>query len=71
VIPTTIEEGEADGVAAALAQRRRLSFVTLADSPPAIAALQNDLRSDGAILDYAMPATIASTGRPPKQRGGW
>lgn len=71
VIPTTIEEGEADGVAAALAHERRLSFVALDASAPAIAALQADLRSDGAILDYAEPLTIASTGRRAKQPDGW
>jgi ribulose 1,5-bisphosphate synthetase/thiazole synthase len=59
VIPTTIEEGEADGVAAALANERGLSFSALAASPEAIASLQTDLRRDGAILDYAAPATIA------------
>jgi ribulose 1,5-bisphosphate synthetase/thiazole synthase len=62
VIPTTIEEGEADGIAAAIAHERRLSFAELDASAPAIAALQSDLRSNGAILDYTEPVTIAKTG---------
>jgi hypothetical protein len=53
VIPTTIEEGEADGVAAAYALDHRLSFPGLDDSTAAVAALQSDLRSHGAILNYA------------------
>ncbi len=40
VIPTTIEEGEADGVAAALAGERHVSFVTLEQTPRWIALLQ-------------------------------
>jgi hypothetical protein len=51
VIPTTIEEGEADGAAAALARQRHLTVAALDESPPAIAALQDDLRRNGAILD--------------------
>jgi hypothetical protein len=58
VIPTTIEEGEADGAAAALALARHVSFGTLDRSPVLIADLQRNLRRNGAILDYA-PATLA------------
>jgi hypothetical protein len=71
VIPTTIEEGEAGGVAAALAHQRRLSFAALGASPQQIAALQSDLRSNGAILDYTAPLTIASAGVRAKRSGGW
>ncbi|HEV8020200.1 MAG TPA: FAD-dependent oxidoreductase [Candidatus Lustribacter sp.] len=53
VIPTTIEEGEADGVAAALAGERHLSFITLDETPRLIATLQSELRRNGAILDGA------------------
>jgi len=67
VIPTTIEEGEAAGVAAALTHERGISFAALAASGPAIAELQNDLRSNGTILDYTAPVTIASTGRANKR----
>ncbi|MGA2395656.1 MAG: FAD-dependent oxidoreductase [Candidatus Lustribacter sp.] len=56
VIPTTIEEGEADGAAAALAQTRRVSFIALDQTPALIGALQRDLRRTGAILDYTPPA---------------
>jgi hypothetical protein len=50
VIPTTIEEGEAAGAAAALAARERRSFAAIATSPAAIALLREDLRAHGAIL---------------------
>ena len=53
VIPTTIEEGEADGAAAALAIERHVSFSALDQTPGLIATLQDELRRAGAILDYA------------------
>lgn len=56
VIPTTIEEGEAAGAAAALARQRRLSFIALDQTPADIATLQADLRRNGAIIDYAAPS---------------
>jgi hypothetical protein len=56
VIPTTIEEGEAAGDAAALAQRDRLAFTTMARDPSAIAALRDELQRDGAILTYGVAA---------------
>jgi len=71
VIPTTIEEGEADGVAAALVLQRRLSIVGLAASATEMAVLQSELRSNGAILSYAAPVTVASTGRRATLPGGW
>ncbi len=52
VIPTTIEEGQADGVAAEIARRRGLTFPALAASQAGIAALQDDLRRAGAVLDH-------------------
>jgi hypothetical protein len=58
VIPTTIEEGEAAGAAAALARHRRLTFIALDQTPADIAALQADLRRNGAILDYAAPPNL-------------
>jgi hypothetical protein len=51
VIPTTIEEGEADGAAAAFANQRHLTVTAIDANPAAIAALQDDLRLHGAILD--------------------
>jgi hypothetical protein len=50
VIPTTIEEGEAAGAAAALAASRHLTFAAIAGSTEAIAALRDDLRDHGAIF---------------------
>jgi hypothetical protein len=50
VIPTTIEEGEADGAAAALAHQRHTTVAALAQTPAAITALQADLRRHGTIL---------------------
>jgi hypothetical protein len=53
VIPTTIEEGEAAGTAAALAAREHLAFTAMARDGVALATLRGILRHDGAILDYA------------------
>jgi hypothetical protein len=55
VIPTTIEEGEAAGAAAAEAADRQLTFPELDARPAAIVALQTDLRRNGVLL----PAEIA------------
>jgi hypothetical protein len=59
VIPTTIEEGEAAGDAAALSEQRNVSFATMSANQRDIAALRAMLRGDGVILSYrasAMPA---------------
>ncbi len=56
IIPTTIEEGEAAGAAAALAVHRQLSFEALASSAAAISALREDLQHGGVIL---APAAVA------------
>jgi hypothetical protein len=58
VIPTTIEEGEAAGAAAALAERSGHTFADLALDRPLTEALQNDVRRNGALL----PAFIAMRG---------
>jgi hypothetical protein len=63
VVPTTIEEGEAAGTAAALADQHHLTFTVLAASVTDVADLQSDLRRDGAILDYAPDMTVASDGK--------
>jgi hypothetical protein len=60
VIPTTIEEGEAAGSAAAQSETRHISIAALAASPVDIAALQRDLRRNGAILDYTATNTVAA-----------
>lgn len=53
VIPTTIEEGEAAGVAAAYAGRANVTFQALARNTTAIAAVRAQLERDGTILSYA------------------
>jgi hypothetical protein len=52
VIPTTIEEGEAAGDAAALAAQRHLTIAALAHDANDVTDLRAELRSDGAILSY-------------------
>ena len=53
VIPTTIEVGEAAGAAAALAHQRHITVAAIDATPAALAALQDDLRRHGTILDHA------------------
>jgi hypothetical protein len=55
VIPSTIEEGEAAGIAAALAARDRVSFEQFAADRGDIAALRDRLSDDGAELAYREP----------------
>jgi len=50
VIPTTIEEGEAAGDAAALANQRHLTFAQIDRTPAALTALRIELSGEGAIL---------------------
>ncbi len=50
VIPTTIEEGQAAGTAAALVNARHITVAELARTPTDIAALQTSLHAAGAIL---------------------
>jgi hypothetical protein len=52
-IPTTIEEGQAAGTAAALAIARHVTVASLDASATCVSALQRTLRHDGAILEYA------------------
>jgi hypothetical protein len=51
VIPTTIEEGEAAGAAAALGAARGWTFPDMAARGPALTALRDDLRAHGAIVN--------------------
>jgi hypothetical protein len=53
VIPTTIEEGEAAGDAAALAQREGQSFLEVTRDASEVAELRSLLLHDGAILSYS------------------
>jgi hypothetical protein len=59
VIPTTIEEGEAAGAAAAQAFVRHLTFVQLATSLADVAALRDDLRDHGVIFTPSARADVA------------
>jgi len=59
IIPTTIEEGEADGAASALAQRQRIDFVQLAQRSAALADLRHDLAANGAIVGEPATQTLA------------
>jgi hypothetical protein len=64
VIPTTIEEGEAAGIAAAYADRHRVAFTTIARDAGALAAIRERLAANGAILSYdAARAGGEGTGR--------
>jgi hypothetical protein len=56
VIPTTIEEGEAAGDAAALAQREGQSFLAVTRDASEVAELRALLLHDGAILTYSRRA---------------
>jgi hypothetical protein len=59
VIPTTIEEGEAAGAAAAQAEAHHITLAALATSMPEIAELRDDLRAHGAIFATSPSADIA------------
>jgi hypothetical protein len=59
VIPTTIEEGEAAGEAAALSQHANITFAAMAGSADAISGLRAALRDDGVILTYRTPSPLA------------
>ena len=60
VVPTTIEEGEAAGIAAAYAQRSGTTFTAMAHDATAIAAVRELLLHNGTILSYdAPPQTVA------------
>ena len=59
VIPTTIEEGEAAGEAAALSLHENITFAAMAGSADAISGLRAALRDDGVILTYRTPSPLA------------
>jgi FAD dependent oxidoreductase len=62
VVPTTMEEGQAVGLAAALSIERRVSIPQMVEQPALIHDLQADLHNQGAFL---LPDTLASLGTPP------
>lgn len=53
VVPTTIEEGEAAGIAAAYAEHARVTFLAMARDAAAVAAVREQLLRNGSILSYA------------------
>jgi hypothetical protein len=59
VIPTTVEEGQAAGLAAVLSLEERVSIPQLAEQPDLIHDLQAGLHDQGA---YLLPDTLASLG---------
>jgi FAD dependent oxidoreductase len=63
VIPTTIEEGEAAGDAAVLAQREGQSLLTVARDASEVAELRAQLLHDGAILSYSRRGAHPSQGQ--------
>jgi hypothetical protein len=69
VIPTTIEEGQADGTAAALVNARHITVAELSQTPAGITALQSGLRDAGAILAYTgtTVAHVSTTGHKHKR----
>ena len=52
IVPTTIEEGEAAGTAAAIASTERTGFAPIARSRAGIAELRGQLQQDGVILTH-------------------
>jgi len=66
VAPTTMEEGQAAGVAAVLSMRGRLAVPRFTEQPPLVHELQETLYEQGA---YLLPETIAAAaGSSPAQR---
>jgi len=66
VAPTTMEEGQAAGVAAVLSVRAHLSFPRFTEQPVAVHDLQDVLYAQGA---YLLPETIAAA-NPPRRESG-
>jgi len=66
VVPTTMEEGQAAGVAAVLSIRAHLSFPRFTEQPLAVHELQDTLYAQGA---YLLPETVAAASGNPSRRG--
>jgi len=67
IIPTTIEEGEAAGAAAALALRERVDFDDIAQGTRLIAELREDLADHGSIVGSPAPALKLAVGSGSRQ----
>jgi len=66
VVPTTMEEGQAAGAAAALSIQDRLSFDQFVRSPESVHELQAVLHAQGA---YLLPETLAAIEHEPRWPG--
>jgi hypothetical protein len=65
VVPTTMEEGQAAGIAAALSLRARVSIPRFAEQPALVHELQAGLYAQGA---YLLPETLAAATASPGRR---
>jgi hypothetical protein len=59
IVPTTIEEGEAAGVASALARATAIDFVQLAGAPERIVALRGELSAEGVLVGEPSATHVA------------
>jgi hypothetical protein len=66
VVPTTMEEGQAAGVAAVLSIRDHLTFPRFTEQPSAVHDLQDMLFTQGA---YLLPETVAAASGGPSHPG--
>ncbi len=64
VIPTTIEEGEAAGVAAAIATHDGVDFFTIAENTARVGDLRRELAAAGDVVGVPHDATVAEAARP-------
>ncbi|HLJ59578.1 MAG TPA: FAD-dependent oxidoreductase [bacterium] len=67
VVPTTMEEGQAAGLAAVISIDNRTSFRQMALSPELVHSLQGALHAQGA---YLLPETLAAVGHSVRVLGG-
>ena len=65
VVPTTMEEGQAAGVAAALSLQAKIMFPRFAEQPALVHELQETLYAQGA---YLLPETVAAASGSPARR---
>jgi hypothetical protein len=68
VVPTTMEEGQAAGIAAAVSIQHRVSIPQLAERPPLIYRVQAGLHDQGAFLPSDTLVTIGATRLPSAER---
>jgi FAD dependent oxidoreductase len=68
VVPTTMEEGQAAGIAAVISLEHRVSILQLAARPPLMYEVQAQLHEQGAFLPSATLAVIGDTKPPSAER---